>query len=153
MIVIISENIVDFILDSLHTAKRTLDILPALPPGIKPVYISVLHAIYRIQRQDGCARVTDINKALGFLLPNTTKIVHEMAALNVVEKVLSPTDKRVVLIRPTQLGEEYIREYILRYHALLEREFSALDQESCRIMNETISKVNSAIQKVYQNNK
>lgn len=147
-----NENMVDYIIDSLETAKKAHDVLPPLPPDIKPVHCRILGVIKRIRDDEGNSRVTDINKALGFWLPNTTKFINELVKLKVVEKINPASDKRVVLIHVTKLGEKYIDRYIVRYHAILQKEFSNLSESDCEIMIETINKVSKIIQKVYKEN-
>lgn len=144
------ENLVDNIFEALETAQKAHSLLPPLPPDLKPVHLRVLHAIFRIRDGTGNARVTDINKALAFSLPNTTRFINELFQLGVVEKSTIPTDKRVVLIHTTELGEEYIQKYILTYQTRLEDEFTMIGESDCVTMIETITKVYRAMKKIYQ---
>ena len=109
-----------------------------------------VHAIFRIRDGTDNARVTDINKALEFSLPNTTRFINELFQLGVVGKSTMPTDKRVVLIHTTELGEEYIRKYILTYQTRLQDEFTMISESDCVTMIETITKVYLAMKKIYQ---
>lgn len=144
------ENLVDNIFDALETAQKAHSLLPPLPPDLKPVHLRVLHAIFRIRDGTDNARVTDINKALEFSLPNTTRFINELFQLGVVGKSTMPTDKRVVLIHTTELGEEYIRKYILTYQTRLQDEFTMISESDCVTMIETITKVYLAMKKIYQ---
>lgn len=152
ILTVYNENLMDDILDALEIAKKAHDLLPPLPPNMKPVHFRILNAINRIRDTAGNSRVTDINKALGFLLPNTTKFINELVVLKVVEKFTSTSDKRVVLVHTTELGEQYISDYIIKYQGLLQKEFSALNKSDCITMIETIHKIYGVIKKVYQNN-
>ena len=143
-------KLVTNILDALEGAKEALTLMPQLPPNMKPVYLRILNAIYRIGDDTGSSRVSDISKVSGFLLPNTTKVINEMVELNIVEKFTSTSDKRVVLVRATGLGEQYIRKYVLRLIEGLEEEFSKIDKVDCLIMIDTIHKVYQAIKTVYE---
>ncbi len=140
------------IFDALECAKKTSALLPPLPPEMKPVYIRVLNAIYKIRDDNGGVCVSDISKAAGILLPNTTKLINELAKLNVVERITSASDKRVVLVRATELGEQYIQKYVLSFHEHLEKEFSQISELDCKTMIETLQKVYKAMKKVYQDN-
>lgn len=144
------ENLVDNIFDALETAQKAHSLLPPLPPDLKPVHLRVLHAIFRIRDGTGNARVTDINKALEFSLPNTTRFTNELFQLGIVGKSAMPTDKRVVLIHTTELGEEYIQKYILAYQTRLQDEFSMIGESDCVIMIDTIKKIYQAMKKIYQ---
>ena len=146
-------NLVTNILDALECAKETLALLPQLPPNMKPVYFRILNAIYRIRDDNGNSRVSDISKVSGFLLPNTTKFINEMVDLRIVEKFTSASDKRVVLVRATEAGEQYIQKYVLSFIESLKKEFSKLDEANCMIMIETIQKVYQATNTVYQDNR
>ena len=70
------EDTVNNIMDAFDMAKEAIGFLPPLPPGIKPVHIRVLTAMQRILAQAGQARVSDINDALGYQLPNTTRFIN-----------------------------------------------------------------------------
>jgi len=84
------------------------------------------------------------------LLPNTTKFINELVELDVVEKLVPASDKQVVLVHTTELGEQYICKYLLDYHILLKQEFSQLGEDNYNIMIETINKVYKAMKKIYQ---
>lgn len=143
-------RLTDEILDALETAKKAHDLLPPLPPNMKPVHFRVLNAIYRTRDADGFCRVSDINQSLGFLLPNTTKFINELVNLKVVSKVTLPADKRVVLIHTTELGEQYIGSHIVKYQSLLQHEISHLNQVDCTTMIETINRIYKIMKNVYQ---
>jgi DNA-binding MarR family transcriptional regulator len=140
-------NLATNILDALECAKEALSLLPKLPPRMKPVHLRILNTIYRIRDDTGNSRVSDISKASGFLLPNATKFINELVELKVVEKLTSPSDKRVVLVRATEMGEQYIREYVLSFHEGLEKEFSKISESDRTTMIATIHEVYHAIQK------
>jgi DNA-binding MarR family transcriptional regulator len=146
----INENLVDDIFNALEIAKKTQSLLPQLPPNIKPVHLRVLRAIYRIGDENGNACITDINKALQCLLPNTTKFINELHDLGLVEKSSLPSDMRVVLIRITELGEQYVEKYITKYHDRLREEFEQIGESDCSIMIHVINKIYGSIKKVYQ---
>lgn len=146
----IETHLVNSIMDALRCAKETLTLLPQLPPNMKPVYFRILNAIYKIGDDTGSSRVSDISKVSGLLLPNTTKVINEMAELNIVEKFTSDCDKRVVMVRATRLGEQYIQHYIISFIEGLEKEFSKINEIDCIVMIETIDKVHQAMKRVYK---
>jgi DNA-binding MarR family transcriptional regulator len=136
----------DAIIDALGTAKATLNLLPKLPPNIKPVHIRVLIAIYRIRDDTGCARITDIAKTSRFLLPNVTKLVNEIVSLNILEKFSSASDKREVLVRATTDGEQYM-QYIQFLRQRFEEELAGINETDRQVMIVTINKVFKAIKR------
>lgn len=143
-------NAIDMILSALGCAKEAHDLLPPLPAGMKPVYFRILDALYRTRDGSGSARVSDINKALGFLLPNTTRYLGELEQLQMIEKTSADSDKRVVLVRATGLGEAYIKKFVISIHEHLEQELASISQADVIIMIETIHQICRAMKKVYQ---
>lgn len=142
-------SLVNNIMDAFECAREALALLPLIPPDIKPVYLRILNAIYKIGGESSSARVSDISKVSGLLLPNATKFINEMAELNIVEKFTSESDKRVVLVRATELGQHYIHNYVVSFTEGLEKEFSKINEVDCIIMIETINKVSQAMKTVY----
>ncbi|MEA4848277.1 MAG: MarR family winged helix-turn-helix transcriptional regulator [Clostridiaceae bacterium] len=145
-------NMVTDILDALEIAKKAYALLPQMPSNMKSVHFRVLGAIYRTRDDTGGTRVSDINRSLGFRLPNTIRFINELVELNAVVKLTPASDKRVVLVRATELGEQYINNYVLKYQKLLEKEFSVLGESNRKTMIETINKVYKAMKKVYLDN-
>lgn len=145
----IETQLVNNILDALQCAKETVVLLPQLPPDIKPVYVRILNAIYKLNHYPGRPRISDICKESGLLLPNTTKVINEMVELNILEKFTPDFDKRVVLVRATELGEQYIQKYIVSFIDSLEKEVSKINEIECMIMIDTIYKLHQAIKMVY----
>lgn len=136
------------ILDGLECAKAAIALFPQLPPNLKPVYFRILNAIYKIGKTTDFLRVSDISKVSGLLLPNTTRFINEMVELNILEKYTSDADKRVVLVRTTELGARYIEKFVLRFIEGLEREFSKIDEANCFVMIKTINEVYQAMRTI-----
>jgi DNA-binding MarR family transcriptional regulator len=146
------DNLVSHIIDALDMAVKAHRLLPVLPPEIKAMHFRVLLALYHIRDAAGQSRVSDLNSRLGMLLPNTTRFVNELVDSGVLEKCPSPTDRRVVLVRATDLGETYIHTHIITYHSALQAAFIDLDETDCLVMIGTMEKVYKAMQKVYREN-
>jgi len=143
-------NLTFNVLDALECAREAQALLPPLPPNMRSVHFRVLNAISRIRDNSCSSRVSDINEALGFSLPNTTRYINELVELNIVEKFTMASDKRVVLVRATESGNKYIKKYVLRVNNDLEKEFAKINESDCIAMIETIHKVYQAMKKVYQ---
>lgn len=139
-------DIVNRVFAALVVAKDACALLPPLPPKIKPIHISVLNAMHKLRDGD-YTRVSDINSALGFALPNTTRLVNELVSLDVVRKAALEEDKRVVLVQLTRLGERYTRDFVLEFHNRLHLEFSRLPPSDCEKMITMIHRVYQLMQK------
>ena len=138
---------IDRIMNTFEMAKEVHSLLPPLPEEVKPIYVRILDALRRIRCEDGEARVSDINKALGLRLPNTTRYIGELAELGIVEKNQSDADKRVVLVKATPLGEKYISDLVLLSYKQIAEE-CAISDSDIEIMIETIRKLYTAVKKI-----
>lgn len=147
-----NESLIDEVLDSLVIAKKAHSLMPVLPDGIKPDYIRFLHVIFKLRDSSGSIHVSDISKEMGSQLPNTTKILNEMVLCGLVKKEALPSDKRVVLVKTTELGEHYIKKYVAEYGETLQKEFLNLGEENCKIMIDMINRVYKILKEVYNNN-
>ena len=110
------EESVSKLLGACHEAKRIVELMPKLPQGMKPSHIHVIDVINQLQQRNGSVRVSDIGAALHVTNPSITRIVNELVELKAVEKAQSSEDKRVVTVRLTALGEDYLKKYIEEYH-------------------------------------
>jgi DNA-binding MarR family transcriptional regulator len=138
------------IFEAIEYAYKANALLPPLPSEIKPTYIRILNAFDKIRDDDGTACISRISKTSGILLPNTTKLINELVSINVVEKLISTVDKRVVLVKATGKGEMYIQKYIRNLHQELERELSKISESDIEILNKTMQKIYSVTKNVYQ---
>jgi DNA-binding MarR family transcriptional regulator len=110
------EESVSKLLGACHEAKRIVELMPKLPQGMKPSHIHVIDIINQLQQRNGSVRVSDIGAALHVTNPGVTRLVNELVVLKAVEKTQSSEDKRVVTVRLTGLGEDYLKKYIEEYH-------------------------------------
>ncbi len=86
------------LLDSCFVAKRVIETLPELPPGMKPRHIHVLDAVHTLQEQNGSCRVSDVSVRLNVTLPSVTKLVQELESRGLLEKRADSRDGRVILL-------------------------------------------------------
>ena len=111
----------ELLLDSCFVAKKITEVLPALPAGMRPRHIHVLHAVYELQKSaEGC-RVSDVGKRLGITMPSVTKLVQELHDKKLLTKCCESSDKRITLLSLTDAGADYVERYVIEFH----REWSA----------------------------
>jgi DNA-binding MarR family transcriptional regulator len=140
-------DIVDQVLGALDMAKKAHAELPPLPPGVRPAHVRILNVMYRLGA-GSCSRVSDINNALGSALPNTTKFINELVELKIVKKVADESDKRVVLVQTTELGEQYTDQYVRLLHTRLAKAFSKIGASECSAMSRTLRQIYIAMRSV-----
>ena len=68
------------LLDACYLAKRIRDLLPALPQGVTPAYITYLDVIQTLQQQGRQVKISDISDTLNLPRPGVTRTVKEMEA-------------------------------------------------------------------------
>lgn len=141
-------DLVGEVFKALDAAKNAMALLPPPPASVKPCFLRMLNAFYRIRDDKGSSRVSDINKAMGGQLPNTTKTINEMADLGIVEKFSLETDKRVVLVRTTALGEEYIDKYIVGFHKDFDKALARFDRDDLHTMISTLYDISGIIENI-----
>lgn len=106
------------LLDICFVAKRITETMTDLPDGIKPRHIHVIDAIHELGRQEDDVRVSDISKRLGVTMPSVTKLINELAAMNIVSKYETTGDKRSIFLRLTDKGAQLEKKYVTDYHAI-----------------------------------
>lgn len=134
------------VLDSCFLAKKMVELLPALPPGIKPRHIHVIDAVLVQYKMRGASKVGDVSRALGITMPSVTKLINELVAARLLEKFFDVTDKRAVLLRLTSKGFAYHRRYVEDFHRELAEAFAAVDERDCVTMVRTLRTVYEAMQ-------
>lgn len=146
MVDVMDINLLDRILHAMDTAASTRNLVPELPKGVRPIHVRVLDALTRTCDDTGCSRVSDIGDALGMRMPNVTRAIREMTDMGVLKKTASPVDGRVVLIRATPLGEDYIDRYIVGVRQRIERELAdTVNMDDIESMISTIDAIAAAV--------
>src|SRR5699024_1676567 len=101
--------------DACYLAKRSRDLLPALPEGVTPSYIHYLDTIESLEQRGTEVKVSDISDALNLPRPGVTRTVKEMESKGYLCKRTSPTDGRITYISITQKGKELSERYNKQY--------------------------------------
>ena len=105
------------LLDACFTARRVIETLPELPPGMKPRHIHVQDAVSMLQAQNALCRTSDVSARLNVTLPGVTRRVQELEAMELLEKYPDARDGRVILLRLTPEGQACVRRYVRNLHA------------------------------------
>lgn len=131
-------NDVKLFLDSCHVAKKITELMPKLPAGITPRHIHVIDAIWQISQEYGSVKVSDVSLFLRVTRPSVTRLINELAVLDVIRKVPDSVDHRSTLVELTGAGKKYYDFYVDQYHTWLAQQCSNIDPEHFRITAETI---------------
>jgi DNA-binding MarR family transcriptional regulator len=102
-----------------HEAKRVVELQPPLPEGLTPANLKVLDYIEYLERTAQPPKVSDIADLLQVTRPGITRLVSELQAINVIEKISDDQDKRIVRLRMTDAGRKIHAYYIEQYHGWL----------------------------------
>lgn len=126
--------------DACYLAKRTREMLPALPKGVMPSYIQYLDVIQAMEAEYHQVRVSDVSDAMNLPRPGVTRTIKEMEMKGYLRKFASPEDGRVVYISLTEAGKELSRKYDQQYFDALSSYMEEISEEEANCMIQTIEK-------------
>lgn len=126
--------------DACYLAKRTREMLPALPKGVMPSYIQYLDVIQAMEAEYHQVRVSDVSDAMNLPRPGVTRTIKEMEMKGYLRKFASPEDGRVVYISLTEAGKELSRKYDQQYFDALSPYMEEISEEEANCMIQTIEK-------------
>ena len=126
--------------DACYLAKRTREMLPALPKGVMPSYIQYLDVIQAMEAEHHQVRVSDISDAMNLPRPGVTRTIKEMEMKGYLRKFATPEDGRVVYISLTEAGKELSRKYDQQYFDALSPYMEEISEEEANCMIQTIEK-------------
>ena len=126
--------------DACYLAKRTREMLPALPKGVMPSYIQYLDVIQAMEAEYHQVRVSDVSDAMNLPRPGVTRTIKEMEMKGYLRKFASPEDGRVVYISLTEAGKELSRKYDQQYFDALSPYMVEISEEEANCMIQTIEK-------------
>ena len=127
-------------LDACYLAKRTRELLPALPEGVTSAYIQYMDVIQQLQRQGRKVKVSDISDTLKLPRPGVTRTVKEMEKKGYLQKTTSEEDGRITYLILTEKGRELSEKYDKNYYSQLLQYMDDISEEEADIMIHTIEK-------------
>ena len=138
-------------LDACHEARRICEILPNLPERLKPRHIRIIRCIHIIYEEKGIVRVSDVASAMNGTMPSTTKLVNELCDMGVVKKRQSRNDRRVYILKLTDLGNHYYDVYVNHFQGWLCEQMEDIPEEHVKNMVDTIHQVKEILLKARAN--
>ena len=128
-------------MDACYLAKRIRDMLPELPEGVAPSYISYIDTIHKLENRGGKVKISDISDTLNLPRPGVTRTVKEMEAKGYLKKIPSSEDGRFTYISVTEAGEKLSEKYDKNYFGELVKYLDDISEEEADGMINTIEKL------------
>ena len=135
-----TSEIIKRMFDACYQAKRTRDMLPPLPEGVRASFIQYLDVIQSLERKGIQVKVSDLSDAMELPRPGVTRTVKEMEAKGYLKKTTSQEDARITYITVTDKGEELSKKYDADYYSRLSGYLTDITDEEADGMIETINK-------------
>lgn len=133
-------------LDSCHEARRICELLPTLPPRLKPRHIRIIQVVHdRCEGKEG-VRISDVAAAMKGTMPSITKLVNELCEMKVLIKKQSNNDRRVYTLKLTAKGRRCYTLYVDHFHNWLTEEMQSIPDEDVKATVRTIAKVKAILQ-------
>ena len=128
-------------MDACYLAKRIRDMLPELPEGVAPSYISYIDTVHKLESGEKKVKISDISDTLNLPRPRVTRTVKEMEAKGYLKKIPSSEDGRITYISVTEAGEKLSEKYDKNYFGELAKYLDDISEEEADGMIHTIEKL------------
>lgn len=135
-----TSEIIKRMFDACYQAKRTRDMLPPLPEGVRASFIHYLDVIQSLEQQGVKVKVSDLSDAMELPRPGVTRTVKEMEEKGYLKKIASEEDGRVTYITVTRTGQELSQKYDEQYFNGLIPYMEEISEEDAECMIQTIEK-------------
>ena len=135
-----TSEIIKRMFDACYQAKRTRDMLPPLPEGVRASFIHYLDVIRSLEQQGVKVKVSDLSDAMELPRPGVTRTVKEMEEKGYLKKIASEEDGRVTYITVTRTGQELSQKYDEQYFDSLLPYMEEISEEDAECMIQTIEK-------------
>ena len=135
-----TSEIIKRMFDACYQAKRTREMLPPLPEGVRSSFIQYLDTIQSLEGQGVQVKVSDISDAMELPRPGVTRTVKEMEEKGYLKKMASEADERVTYIAVTRKGTNLSQKYDEQYFKSLLPYMEEISDEDAECMIRTIEK-------------
>ena len=135
-----TSEIIKRMFDACYQAKRTRDMLPPLPEGVRASFIQYLDVIQSLERKGIQVKVSDLSDAMELPRPGVTRTVKEMEEKGYLQKIASEEDGRVTYISITDEGKKLSQKYDQDYFSELACSLGDISEEDADCMIRTIEK-------------
>ena len=126
--------------DACYQAKRTRDMLPPLPEGVRASFIHFLDMIQSLEQQGVRVKVSDLSDALELPRPGVTRTAKEMEEKGYLKKETAKYDGRVTYVTVTKEGKMIFEKYNKDYFQKLALCLNHVSNDEADCMIQTIKK-------------
>mgnify|MGYP000096583803 FL=1 len=135
-----TSEIIKRMFDACYQAKRTREMLPPLPEGVRSSFIQYLDTIQSLEGQGVQVKVSDISDAMELPRPGVTRTIKEMETKGYLTKSTSDEDGRITYISITPKGTNLSQKYDEQYFKSLLPYMEEISDEDAECMIRTIEK-------------
>ena len=135
-----TSEIIKRMFDACYQAKRTRDMLPPLPEGVRASFIQYLDVIQSLERKGIQVKVSDLSDAMELPRPGVTRTVKEMEEKGYIKKTVSPEDGRIIYLSATEKGKKLSEKYNEKYFNELAPYLADISEEEADCMIAVIEK-------------
>ena len=128
-------------MDACYLAKRIRDMLPELPEGVAPSYISYIDTIHKLESGEKKVKISDISDTLNLPRPGVTRTVKEMEQKGYLKKTVSPEDGRVTWLTLTETGQALSQKYNQECFSILADYTKEISEEDAERMIRTMDRL------------
>lgn len=125
-----------------------------LSRGIPSSYISrnQFELLYSIVLENG-KPMKYFGDKLMISKPNLTVMADKLIEEGYVEREFDPNDRRVIILRVTKKGEDFLYEEVKRIKQEMSKSFDSLSNQDVQRLNELLNEINGIFNKLDQGDK
>lgn len=121
----------ELLVQAMHRLKRTQTWNPPLG-NISRGEFFMLHKIFHLVRhaeEKPGAKITDLSVAAEMSKPAVSQMLNSLESKGMIERIMTKSDRRVVYVRLTDVGQEQLEQAAKRFDSLMDAVVEKLGQE------------------------
>ncbi|MCI2105287.1 MAG: MarR family transcriptional regulator [Intestinimonas sp.] len=105
-------------------------------------------SILRLLKISSEMSMTDLSDKLQVTKQNITQLIDKLEKLGYVERSRASNDRRIILIRLSSAGEEFVDNYVKKFYNYFSKLFSKLEPEDLNQFQSDISSLKQILSKL-----
>lgn len=139
------------LMQSLHRLKKVHTWF-TMPPEISRGEFFMLHKISHLSRdaspEKPGAKITDLSVAAEMSKPAVSQMLNSLEDKNMIERVTTKSDRRVVFVRLTEQGQKQLKATIESLNRLMEQVVDELGPEDTAELTRLFEKLHGIIERM-----